>query len=127
MASLNMPTTRQPLCTVPKVWGKEVWIVNNDLYCGKILYINAGACGSLHYHKIKYETFHLRSGHITIRVGDVEYVMLPGMVIDLPPGTIHQFRASIDSEIWEFSTKHDDEDTYRLSTSSATHQYEYYK
>ena len=27
---------------VPKGWGYEKWIVNTDLYCGKLLYINAG-------------------------------------------------------------------------------------
>jgi hypothetical protein len=33
---------RKPMRIVPKAWGREVWIVNSDLYCGKILEIGKG-------------------------------------------------------------------------------------
>ena len=48
-----MKRVREPVRIVPKGWGREVWIANGDLYCGKILEINKGKRLSLHYHKIK--------------------------------------------------------------------------
>ena len=41
-----------------KGWGYENWLVNTELYCGKILHFNHGKQCSLHYHKIKDETFY---------------------------------------------------------------------
>jgi hypothetical protein len=55
---------RPPVNVVPKTWGREVWIVNNETYCGKILYITAGKTGSLHYHRHKTETFYLKTTHL---------------------------------------------------------------
>ena len=49
---------------VPKGWGYEKWIVNNEMYCGKLLFIEKGKRCSWHYHKIKDETFYLQSGLI---------------------------------------------------------------
>lgn len=53
---------------VPKGWGREVWIANGDLYCGKILEIRKGKRSSLHYHKLKTESFYLRSGRLKLRI-----------------------------------------------------------
>ena len=53
---------------VPKGWGFEKWIVNNEKYCGKILYIVKDHKCSWHYHKIKDETFYVQSGKIELRV-----------------------------------------------------------
>ena len=33
---------RKPLQEVQKGWGKEIWLANNNKYCGKILKFNAG-------------------------------------------------------------------------------------
>ena len=44
---------RTPIRIVPKGWGREVWLVNNELYCGKILEIVKGKRCSLHFHKLK--------------------------------------------------------------------------
>src|ERR1700678_1697209 len=63
-----MNRARKPVRIVPKGWGREVWIANGDLYCGKILEIRKGKKCSLHYHKIKTESFYLRSGRLLIRV-----------------------------------------------------------
>ena len=60
---------RPPVNVVPKTWGREVWIVNNQTYCGKILYITAGKTGSLHFHQHKTETFYLRVGRLYITTG----------------------------------------------------------
>jgi hypothetical protein len=48
---------RTPVHFVKKGWGSELWLVNGDLYCGKILRFNKGKKCSLHYHKLKTETF----------------------------------------------------------------------
>ena len=49
-----------------KGWGYELWIVNNNLYCGKILHFNKGKKCSWHYHKIKQETFYVQKGKLKI-------------------------------------------------------------
>ena len=49
---------------VPKGWGYEKWIVNNEKYCGKLLFFEKGKKCSWHYHKLKHETFYLHSGRI---------------------------------------------------------------
>ena len=38
---------------VPKGWGHEKWIVNNEMYCGKILFMEKNKRCSWHYHKSK--------------------------------------------------------------------------
>ena len=55
---------------VPKGWGYEKWIVNNELYCGKLLFFNAGKRCSWHYHKLKDETFYIQSGEILLIYGE---------------------------------------------------------
>ena len=42
---------------VKKVWGREIWLVNEVEYCCKMLEVKKGASGSLHYHVVKKETF----------------------------------------------------------------------
>ena len=63
-----MNRARKPVHIEPKGWGREVWIANNDRYCGKILEIKQGKRCSLHFHKIKTESFYLRAGRLKIRV-----------------------------------------------------------
>lgn len=120
-----------PLITVPthvlKPWGYELIIHNDENYCGKILFIRAGSCISLQYHKLKTETFFLQSGALLCKFSDpktflspeqIEIVqMKPGDVKEIPVGYIHQVFAMEDSTIIEFSTQHFDDDTYRLSTT----------
>jgi quercetin dioxygenase-like cupin family protein len=104
---------------VPKGWGEEEWIVNNDLYCGKILRFQKGKRCSYHYHKIKNETFYLSKGRIEVSLGRVDYVlekfqMKVGDSLDIPVGLVHSVLALEDSEIIEFSTHHEDSDSYRV-------------
>ena len=55
---------------VPKGWGFEKWIVNNEKYCGKLLYFAKGKKCSWHYHKIKDEVFYIQSGKILVKFSD---------------------------------------------------------
>jgi mannose-6-phosphate isomerase-like protein (cupin superfamily) len=112
---------RGPLHIEPKGWGREMWIANNDLYCGKILEIRKGKRCSLHFHKLKTESFYLHSGRLRIRVKDTsdcdrveEFELAAGECMDVPPGLVHQMEALEDAELFEFSTQHFDTDSYRL-------------
>ena len=104
----------------PKGWGYELWIANNEKYCGKILHFNKGKRCSYHYHKLKQETFYVESGKIKVLYGygsieDAKVkVMLPGDSLDVPIGLIHQIIAIEESKVYEFSTTHYESDSYRI-------------
>jgi mannose-6-phosphate isomerase-like protein (cupin superfamily) len=113
---------RKPVKVVPKGWGREVWIANGELYCGKILEIRKGKRCSLHYHKRKCESFYLRSGRLKVRVKESvdshaieEFELAPGDCMDVPAGLVHQMEALEDAELFEFSTQHFDSDSYRIA------------
>lgn len=38
-----------------KAWGHELWIINNELYCGKLLVFKKDKEFSMHYHLLKDE------------------------------------------------------------------------
>jgi mannose-6-phosphate isomerase-like protein (cupin superfamily) len=116
-----MTRVREPVHIEPKGWGREIWIANNSLYCGKILEIRKGRKCSLHFHKLKTESFYLRSGRLKVRTKDSsdsdiieEFEMAPGQCMDIPPGRVHQMEALEDAELLEFSTQHFNSDSYRL-------------
>jgi len=111
----------KPVKTVEKIWGKEIWVVNGRKYCGKILMLNKGYQCSLHYHRKKEETFFVIKGEIlmeydyqmpkkvTLSVGDVFHIY---------PQMVHRFTGvGDDNTIIEFSTHHDDKDSYRIEPS----------
>jgi len=97
---------------VKKAWGKEIWIVNRD-YCGKRLILNKGHRCSMHHHKNKDETFYILSGKVLMEVNDKKQIMAEGDSILITPNTKHSFTGLEDSEIMEFSTHHEDSDSYR--------------
>jgi len=106
---------------VPKGWGYEKWIVNTEEYCGKLLFFNEGKRCSWHYHKQKDETFYLQSGKILLYYGDSDslddaedIVLEAGDKFHIYRGLRHQMVAIEDSELFEFSTEHFDEDSYRV-------------
>jgi mannose-6-phosphate isomerase-like protein (cupin superfamily) len=102
---------------VPKLWGEEHWIVNEPDYCGKILILKKGYRCSLHAHYLKKESFFCLSGKIKIEINDFYYNINEGMSIDIPVGAYHRFTGLEDSQIIEFSTHHEDSDSYRLEPS----------
>jgi mannose-6-phosphate isomerase-like protein (cupin superfamily) len=113
MTGMTTPTHR-----VPKEWGEEHWIVNRE-YCGKKLVLRRGFRCSLHYHKVKDEVFYVIAGRVLLEVGSERRVMVPGDHQHVPPGTVHRFSGLEDSEIIEFSTHHEDADSYRIERSGA--------
>jgi len=106
---------------VPKGWGFEKWIVNNEKYCGKLLYFVKGKKCSWHFHKIKDEVFYIQSGCILVKYSEEdnlddahERVLSQGDNFHVYTGLRHQMIALEDTELFEFSTQHFDEDSYRI-------------
>ena len=113
--------TFMPIKFVSKGWGFEKWIVNCKQYCGKLLYFVKGKRCSWHYHKIKDEVFYVQSGKILVKYStddDYRYaqeiILEPGDNFHVYTGLRHQMIALEDTELFEFSTQHFDEDSYRL-------------
>ena len=104
-----------------KGWGYEKWIVNVEEYCGKLLFFEEGKKCSWHYHKIKDETFYLQSGKILLYYGDTDNLedaknvtLVPGDKFHIYRGLRHQMVAIEPSELFEFSTQHFEDDSYRV-------------
>ena len=102
---------------VPKGWGFEKWIVNKEEYCGKLLYFVKGKKCSWHYHKLKDETFYIQSGKILLKYSEsdqpvFEKILTRGDNFHVYRGLRHQMIALEDTELFEFSTEHFDEDSY---------------
>ena len=109
--------------TVDKVWGKEEILVNTRQYCSKFLHLNKGFQCSLHYHKLKDETFYILSGRVSMEVGGRTITMLPDMSVDVPHGAMHRFTGLEDSVILETSTQDFVSDSYRIENSrEASHE-----
>ena len=109
------------ICKIPKGWGHEIIFVNNEKYCGKILVFKQGCSFSMHYHMIKQETWYVQKGGFIFNWIDVENgtlntkVLATGDSVLIERGLPHQLEAMVDeSTIFEVSTEHFDEDSYRI-------------
>tara|TARA_B100000073_G_scaffold346156_1_gene356884 strand:+ start:891 stop:1250 length:360 start_codon:yes stop_codon:yes gene_type:complete len=108
---------------VSKGWGYEKWIVNKEEYCGKLLFFFKNKQCSWHYHKEKDETFYIQSGRMKLFWADKNEsdinnanvrVLEKGDIWHVPRGQRHRMLALEDTELFEFSTEHFDEDSYRI-------------
>ena len=116
---------------VPKGWGYELWIENNELYCGKHLHVLPTKWCSVHYHKNKKETFYVIKGELLLHYSynkDLEYwkndhksdyevkVLKTGDSFTLSTDTAHRFSSNLSTpcDFVEFSTHHEDSDSYRI-------------
>jgi mannose-6-phosphate isomerase-like protein (cupin superfamily) len=116
---------------VEKPWGYELIWALTDVYCGKVLFVKAGAALSLQFHNVKDESWLVQSGKARLELGDVgqkalnEEVIGAGAAFHYQPGTVHRVTAIEDTTILEVSTPHLDdvvrlEDLYgREGTSEA--------
>ena len=110
-----------PMNHVDKGWGWERWIVNNEEYCGKLLFFKAGKRCSWHHHILKDEVFYLQSGKMMIYYSDEDeiaaakqLILKPGDNFHVYRGLRHQMVALENSELFEFSTQHFDSDSHRI-------------
>jgi mannose-6-phosphate isomerase-like protein (cupin superfamily) len=122
----SRPRAGEPVKFVPKGWGYEKWIVNSEDYCGKLLFIAKDKKCSWHYHQKKDEVFYVQSGKVKIFYGwkdDHEMasiaILNPGDKFHVPIGMRHQMFAIEDTELFEFSTEHFEDDSYRIKPGDA--------
>ena len=111
---------------VSQGWGYELWIENNDLYCGKHLHVLPSKWCSVHYHKNKKETFYVINGELKLEYSsnlewssphDIETIVLKkGDCFTLETLVAHRFTSNISypCDFIEFSTHHEDSDSYRI-------------
>lgn len=107
---------------VEKSWGYELWIDNNNEYCGKLLvFTKSENHFSMHYHISKLESWYVQSGSFILKfidteIGQIDEMTLnPGDCIRIERGQPHQLIAREDNSIiFEVSTEHFDEDSYRI-------------
>jgi len=67
----------------------------------------------MHHHKNKDETFYVSKGKVFLELGNKKLIMKQGDSMLVKPNTKHRFTGLENSEIIEFSTHHEDEDSYR--------------
>ena len=95
---------------VEKPWGHELIWALTDRYCGKVLFVKAGAALSLQFHKQKDESWLVQSGKARLELGDPgqavlsEEIVGAGAAFRYPPGTVHRVTAIEDTTILEVST-----------------------
>lgn len=105
---------------VPKDWGMEIWLVNNEVYCAKWLFVEPGWQCSLHRHQVKDETFIVESGLCRIEIENDVKLLKVGDSARIYPGQWHRFaneRYSPMCKILEVSSHHSDEDVERREAS----------
>jgi mannose-6-phosphate isomerase-like protein (cupin superfamily) len=111
VSSPNIPSLDQ--------WGYELIWALTDVYCGKVLFVKAGASLSLQFHNEKDESWYIQSGRAKLELGNageavlVEEIVGPGAAFHYAPGTVHRVTALEDTTILEVSTPHLD-DVVRL-------------
>jgi len=114
---------------VEKPWGHELIWALTDTYCGKLLFVRAGAALSLQFHNEKDESWLVQSGRAKLELGEPgqtilnEEVIGPGAAFRYRPGTVHRVTAIEDTTILEVSTPQLDDivrlqDLYRREGTS---------
>jgi len=122
---------------VSKTWGMEIWFVNNEHYCGKRLIFAEDHRCSVHWHKEKHETFLVDRGRVVVEtfkmtipvitkdasasvsmmLPEMAYILEVGQTMEIPQGIPHRITAiGGNASIIEFSTHHEDSDSYRGQT-----------
>ena len=110
---------KEKIKIVPKVWGEELWLVNSDKYCGKLLTIKKGAKSSYHYHKEKQETFFCLYGDVLLTIEGKEYPLnSTASPRTVEVGEKHSIEGIRESVVLEVSTPHNEKDVYRLTEST---------
>ena len=95
---------------VDKPWGHELIWALSDVYCGKVLFVKAGAALSLQFHREKDESWYVQSGRAKLELGEAGEAVLrqevvgPGAAFRYRPGTVHRVTAIEDTTILEVST-----------------------
>lgn len=110
---------------VQKSWGIEKIIHNSDAegerYCMKLLVYTRECASSLHFHKVKHETFFVAHGVFELEAGTgpdrTVRTLSTGDTVIFSPGTIHRVRCKKVGTIVEASTFDNPADCVRLEAS----------
>lgn len=94
----------------------------NKEYCGKKLLLKKNRRCSLHRHKEKDEVFYVQNGRVLLELGKEKRELVPGDFVHIPANTPHRFTGLQDSEMFEFSTTHNEADSYRTEYSGHVEQ-----
>jgi mannose-6-phosphate isomerase-like protein (cupin superfamily) len=109
------------MAKVYKLWGYEDIKIYNKLYCMKYLHLNKGYQSSLHYHKIKDETFIIDSGIVKLEHEDKIHRLKKGETFRIKPNEVHRFTALTPKAVFiEVSTYDSKKDSYRIEKSCKT-------
>lgn len=114
-------TRKEQAEIVQKGWGSETVFANNGEYCGKLLNFKQGSKGSMHFHILKDETWYIAKGKVSLSWIDPKNgkqhweILSVGDVVRNRRGQPHQVEALEDSVIFEVSTPHFDDDSYRVA------------
>lgn len=117
---ISITNTTNKLIHMPKAWGEEIILHNGDDYCGKLLRFRKDGKFSFHFHSKKTETFYVNKGMFYLKTIDTRnaskqtITLTEGDIIHIEPNTPHQLIAFEESEIFEVSTPHNDDDNYRI-------------
>jgi len=113
---LESTRLKKGISRVERDWGVEVWLVNCDEYCGKLLYLPKGACAEYHYHEKKKETFYGLQGQVDLNIDGNHFILDQfSKPITIEPKAKHSFRGITNAIFLEVSTHHDENDVVFLS------------
>ena len=73
----------------------------------------------MHHHRIKDETFYINKGRVLMEVDGETLILKKGESLLIKPYIKHRFTGIEESEIFEFSTHHEDSDSYRDEISGS--------
>lgn len=109
---------------IEKVWGREYILENRPEYCFKVLEVDPGMQCSLHFHRIKTESFFLFDGffRLELKTPDSIRILAPGQSQFISPGRAHRFSSEAGAVIFEVSSTHDDADVERIEDSRKIEQ-----
>jgi len=101
---ITQPKSQIMKITEEKPWGREEWLVLNDKYCLKRLYVDKDNRLSLQYHEKKTETMILESGLCDLVLNDQKILMNVGTAYTIKPKDVHRLVSYSDTVILEVST-----------------------
>lgn len=102
-------------------WADMLWTMVNREFAGKKIYFRQGNNSSLHFHRLKTETYFVHSGKLFLRFKagkgeDRFFVLEPGQAVDILPGLVHQAGGLEDTVIMEVSTRDYDADAFLIES-----------
>ncbi len=115
---------------IKKGWGREIWCHNSEKYCSKILMFDKkGNRCSNHFHLKKTETWYIKTGKFSLDYFNLDTgtqltkTLTPGCIVTISPGEPHQLTSLEDNSIiFECSTQHFDNDSYRVAPGNSQEQ-----